>query len=185
VFPLSITDAGLRLHVGGLLAAVGLIEQLRFTVPENSFVPTTLMVDEFPVVAPGFTVIGASLPLLPLGPKIVSAFTVIETVVVALRLPDVPVTVTVVGPRTAAELLAASVNTWVPAAGPAVKVAVTPLGNSVAVSATVPLNPIMLSCVIVLVPLPFCATDTLVGEADNVKLGGTVTVTEAVPVALL
>jgi succinyl-CoA synthetase alpha subunit len=68
---------------------------------------------------------------------------------------------------------------------PAAKLAVTPLGNPVAASVTVAVNPPRSATEIVLVPLPFCATDTLVGEADNVKLGGTVTVTEAVPVAVL
>lgn len=68
---------------------------------------------------------------------------------------------------------------------PAAKLAVTPLGNPVAASVTVPVNPPRSATEIVLVPPPFCATDTLVGVADNVKLCGTVTVTEAVPVALL
>jgi hypothetical protein len=108
-----------------------------------------------------------------------------ETVVVALNAPEVPITVTVTGSPSAAVLLADSVNTWVPAAVPAAKLAVTPLGNPVADSATVPVNPPTSASEIVLVPFPFCATDTLVGEADNVKLGGTVTVTEAVPDALL
>jgi hypothetical protein len=68
---------------------------------------------------------------------------------------------------------------------PVAKLAVTPLGNPVAASVTLPVKPPRSATEIVLVLLPFCATDTLVGEADNVKLGGTVTVTEAVPVALL
>jgi hypothetical protein len=111
VLPLSVTDAGLRLHVGGSLAAAGVMEQLRLTEPENPFVPTTLIVAVFPVVAPGATEIVPSLPPLPLGPKVGSAVTVSETVVVALNAPDVPVTVTVTGPPNVAVLLADSVNT--------------------------------------------------------------------------
>jgi hypothetical protein len=111
VFPLSVTEAGLRLHVGGSLAAAGVMEQLRLTEPEKPFVPATLIVAVFPVVAPGATEIVPSLPPLPLGPKVGSAATVSETVVVALNAPEVPVTVTVTGPPNVAVLLADSVNT--------------------------------------------------------------------------
>jgi hypothetical protein len=99
-----------------------------------------------------------------------------EKVVAALNAPEFPVTVTVTGPPSVATLLAESVNTWVPAAVPAAKLAVTPLGNPVADSVTDPVNPPRSATEIVLVPLPFCATDTLVGDADNVKLGGTIPV---------
>jgi hypothetical protein len=53
VVPLNVTDDGDRVHVGGSLAATGVIEQLRFTVPEKPFVPTILIVAVFPVAAPG------------------------------------------------------------------------------------------------------------------------------------
>lgn len=111
VLPLSVTDAGLRLHVGGSLAAAGVMEQLRLTEPENPFVPATPIIAVFPVVAPGASEIVPSLPPLPLGPKVGSAVTVSETVVVALNAPEVPVTVTVTGPPNVAVLLADSVNT--------------------------------------------------------------------------
>lgn len=185
VLPFSVTEAGLKLHVAGSLAAVGLMEQLKFTVPEYPFIPATPMVAVLPVVAPGATEIVPSLPLDPLGPKVGSAVTVSETVVVALSEPEVPVTVTVTGPPNVAVLLADSVNIWVPAAVAAAKLAFTPVGNPVAASATVPVNPPRSATEIVLVPLPFCAIDTLVGKADNEKFGDTVTVTESVPVALL
>jgi hypothetical protein len=50
----------------------------------------------------------------------------------------------------------------------------------------VPVNPPTSVTEIVLVPMLFCATDTLVGDADNVKLWDTaaVTVNVAEPVAL-
>jgi hypothetical protein len=38
------------------LAAIGPIEQVRLTVPEYPFVPAMLIVEVFPVVAPGSTV---------------------------------------------------------------------------------------------------------------------------------
>jgi hypothetical protein len=40
-FPLIATAGGARLQVAGSLAAEGVIEQLRFTVPENPFEGTT------------------------------------------------------------------------------------------------------------------------------------------------
>lgn len=43
------------LHVGGLLATVGVIVQLRLMVPVNPFAGVRLIVDVFPVVAPGAT----------------------------------------------------------------------------------------------------------------------------------
>ena len=54
VVPLNVTDAGESVHVGASLAATGVMEQVRFTVPENPLVPTTLIVAVFPVVAPGW-----------------------------------------------------------------------------------------------------------------------------------
>jgi len=184
VLPLSVTEAGLRLQAAGSLAAVGLIEQLRFTVPKKPFVPVTLMIEVFPVVAPGLTVIAPSLPAPPLGPNVGSAVTVSKTVVVALNAPEVPVTVTVAGPPKEAVVLAESVNTWVPAAVPAAKLAVTPLGNPDATSTTAPVNPPTSDTVMTLVPLLFCAIDKLVAEADSAKPGAgfTVSVTDAVAV---
>ncbi len=58
VVPLNVTDGGVSVHVGGSLAATGVMEQDRFTVPEKPFVPTTLIVAVFPVVAPGLIEIG-------------------------------------------------------------------------------------------------------------------------------
>jgi hypothetical protein len=53
VLPLIVTDDGARLHVAGSLAAVGLIEQVRLTVPLNPFDGVTEIVTVFAVVAPG------------------------------------------------------------------------------------------------------------------------------------
>lgn len=67
--------------------------------------------------------------------------TVRERVVVAERLPDVPVMVTVVVPRVA-EPLAVSVSVLVEVAGFGLNTAVTPVGKGAAPRVTLPLNPL-------------------------------------------
>jgi hypothetical protein len=96
------------------------------------------MVTVFPVVAPG------SILIDELPPPIVNVgagFTVRAMVVDAVRVPEVPVTVTVTGPPALAVLLAVSVNTLEPAVGFVAKLAVTPLGKPVADRVTEPVNP--------------------------------------------
>ena len=137
VVPLMVTEAGERLHVAGLLAAVGLIEQLRLIVPVNPFDGATVIVEVFPVVAPGATVIAG-----PLTAKVGSPVTVRAMVVVALRRPEVPEMVTVTGPPTVAVLLAVSVSTLEPVVGLVAKAAVTPSGRGAgAARVTLPVNP--------------------------------------------
>ena len=97
-------------------------------------------------------------------------FTVNATFVVAVRLPEVPVIVTVAAPVVAV-LLAVSVSTLVPVVGFVPNAAVTPLGRPDAARVTLPENPPTSVTLIVLVPLPPCVTVTLLGEADRVKLG--------------
>ena len=100
-----------------------------------------------------------------------AAFTVSEMVVVAVRLPEVPVMVTVAVPVVAV-LLAVSDSVLVEVVGFVPNVAVTPLGRPEAASVTLPENPPTSVTVIVLVPAdPPCVIDTLLGEAESVKLG--------------
>ena len=40
VAPLNVIEDGESVHVGGSLAATGVMEQLKFTVPEKPLVPT-------------------------------------------------------------------------------------------------------------------------------------------------
>ena len=186
VVPLTVTEAGFRLHVGMSLTPVIVVVtlQVKFTAPLNPFVPTTLMVPVFPVVPPGVTVkdVVPPLPAVKLGSGVILS----ATLVVALSEPEVPVIVTVTGLEvTVAEVLAASVRTWVPAPEPAAKLAVTPLGNPLAASVTPPEKLPTSVTVIVLVPLLPCAIDKLAGEGESVKPGGGLTVTVPVPVALL
>jgi hypothetical protein len=149
-----LTEVGLRLQVGMSLTPVieVVTAHVRLTVPENPYVPTTLMGTVLPVVAPGLTD-SVAVPVPELGPKLGSLVIVSATVVFSISVPDVPVMVTVAGVEsTAAEELAVRVSTSVSAAVPAAKLDVTPEGRPDAVNATVPVNPFAGVMVTVLVP---------------------------------
>lgn len=101
----------------------------------------------------------------------VVAFTVRASVVVATRLPEVPVMVTVLVP-VVADALAVSVRVLVPVVGFGLNAAVTPVGSADAASVTLPVNPLTSFTEIVLVPLaPPSVTVKLLGESESVKLG--------------
>ena len=95
-----------------------------------------------------------------------AAFTVRLTVVVCVRLPEVPVIVTVLVPA-AAVLLAANVSELVVVVEAGVKVAVTPLGRPDAVKATLPVNPFLGVTVIVsaLLALPWTTVKVVADPA--------------------
>ena len=97
--------------------------------------------------------------------------TVREMVVDAVRLPDVPLMVTVAMP-VVAELLAVSVMTLVPVVGLVANAAVTPLGRPVAASVTLPLNPFAPVTVMVSALLLPWTTVKEGAEGARVKLGG-------------
>jgi hypothetical protein len=154
----------------GLNAAVtplGKPEAARLTLPVNP-----------PL---GFTVI--VLVLVPLWGTLTAAgdadkvnaaggVTVTATVAVSgASEPDVPVTVTVVGPPVGAELLAVSVNVVEVVELVGLNAAVTPLGNPEAAKPTLPVKPPVAFTVIVLVLLPLSGTLNVVGEADRVNPG--------------
>ena len=102
---------------------------------------------------------------------VTDAFTVKETLVVCVKLPDTPVMVITEGP-TDAESLAVNVRTLVAVVGFVPNAAVTPVGKPVAESVTSELKPLVALTVIVLVPpAPPCVTVTRLGAADKVKLG--------------
>jgi hypothetical protein len=108
--------------------------------------------------------------------KFGAAITVRLIVVVAVKLPDVPVTVTVVVPEVA-PADAVSVNTLVVVVLVGLKDAVTPLGRPEAAKVTLPVKPSRGFTVIVLVPpAPPGVIDRLVGAADSVKLAAELTV---------
>jgi hypothetical protein len=165
--PVKLNEVGESVQVAGLVAAIGLMEQLKPTVPVNPLVGAIEMTAVLPDVAPRTTVIPD-----PASVKLGAALTDSATVVDAVNDPDVPLSVTVTGPPTVAELEAVKVTTCVPCTVPAVKLAVTPLGNPAAASATLPVNPPMLVTETVLVPVAPCAIDSVAGAATRVKLGG-------------
>jgi hypothetical protein len=115
------------------------------------------------------------------GAATAAATTVRPIVVVRIKVPDVPVMVTVDVPM-AAEVLAATVTKTAPGALPALKAAVTPLGMPDAATLTVPLNPFSALPVIVLAPLLPCATLRLAGDTERVKFGGAAIVSAIVAV---
>ena len=91
--------------------------------------------------------------------------------VVAVKIPEVPVIVTVVVPA-AALSLAVRVSVLVPVAGLGLNAAVTPLGKPKAERVTLPLKPFDGTTEIVLVTWPPCVTVTLLGLDVSVKLAG-------------
>jgi len=109
------------------------------------------------------------------------------TVVLAVRLPEVPLMVTVVVP-VAAVLLAVRVSTLVPVVGLVPNAAVTPLGNPDATRVTLPVNPPTSVTVMVSVAVLPCVTDRVDAEGASVgPVPGTMTVmvTEFVTVPLV
>jgi hypothetical protein len=90
-----------------------------------------------------------------------------EIVVVFVKPPEIPVTVTVAVP-VAAVLLAVSVKVLVLAALLGLNAAVTPLGKPDADKPTLPLKPFCGATAIVLVPLAPCAIVKLLGDAESV-----------------
>lgn len=99
--------------------------------------------------------------------KVGIGVTVSAMVVVALKLPEVPVTV-IVNVPSVAELLALRVSTLVEVAVFRLKEAVTPVGNPAAERVTLPAKPFNGVMVIVLLPWLPWATLNAPGAADNV-----------------
>ena len=96
-----------------------------------------------------------------------------------VKLPDVPVIVTVALPVIAVPL-AVSVKVLELAVLPGLKDAVTPLGKPEADRLTLLLKPFCGVTVMVLTPAPPCAMVKVFGDAESAKFGGAVTVSERV-----
>ncbi len=165
-----------KLSVGTSCAPVGLavIDANRLTLPVKPFAPPTVMTSV--PLAPGFsvTVAAAGLSVISGGAPTVRAI-----VVDSVRLPAVPVIVTVAVPI-AAELLAVSVSTLEAVAGFVPKLAVTPVGSPVAESVTPLENPFAPVTLMVSVALAPWITERVPAVAASVKLGAAVTVTDTV-----
>src|SRR6266702_1961691 len=102
--------------------------------------------------------------------KLLLEFTVRETVVVFVKLPDEPVTRTVTVPVVAAPV-ADRVKRLLVVAGFVPKMALTPLGRPDTVKFTLPLNPFRGLIVMVVEPAAPWTSVKLVGDAERVKLG--------------
>jgi hypothetical protein len=98
VAPLIVSELELKLQVGGSMAPVGLevTAQLRLTVavPVNVVGGVTVIVDVFPVVAPGATLTAVPV-MVKLPIPVLPPVTVREIGVLAVFEPLVPVTVIV------------------------------------------------------------------------------------------
>ena len=130
---------------------------------------------------------GAEIVMLAIGPIVngAGAPIVSATVVVAVKAPEVPVIVTVVGPPAVAELLAVSVSTLELAELVGLNDAVTPLGRPLAAKLTLPVNPPTSVTVMVLVtPAPPGVIVILPDEGASVKPGAELTVRATVVVAV-
>lgn len=106
------------------------------------------------------------------------------TVVLAVRLPEVPLMVTVEVP-VVAELLTVNVSTLLPVVGLVAKAAVTPEGMPEAASVTLPVNPFWPETLMVDVPEEPRATVREVGVALRVKDGAGLTVSVTLSVAVV
>lgn len=93
-----------------------------------------------------------------------------ERVVLLVKLPEIPVTVTVKAP-VAAVPLAEKVNRLLAVAGFVPNAALTPLGKPDAVRLTLPLNPLRGLMEMVVEPEVPCRMLALDGEAEIRKLG--------------
>src|SRR5208283_5524458 len=156
---------------------LGKPDAVRVTLPVKPFSAFTVI-----VLVPLFPCTTLKLVGLADSVKLGLGVTVSRTVVVAVKLPDVPIIVTVDVP-VAADALAVKVNALVLVVGFGTNPAVTPLGNPDALRLTLPVKPFSAFTVIVLVPLFPCTMLKLVGLADSVKLGLGVTVRLTVVVA--
>ena len=140
-----VDDAGLNEAVTPL----GKPLAVKVTLPVNPPVSVTVMVSVplAPWATDKVAAEGLSVKL-----PVPAAFTVSAMEVVAVRVPEVPVMVTVAAPVVAV-LLAVRVSTLLPIVGLVPKAAVTPVGKPDAASVTLPANGLTSATVMVSVPL--------------------------------
>lgn len=147
--------AGLKLAV----TPVGRPAMVSATVPVKPF--NALMAMVLATFVPGaiFRLAGVGETVKP-----GAAATVTAIVALLAAVPRVPVTVTVEVPG-AAFAAAVKVSALVRAAVAGLNAAVTPVGRPATESATVPLNPVWGTTVMVLTPPAPCRTERLAGDA--------------------
>lgn len=93
-----------------------------------------------------------------------------EMVAVSVKVPEVPVTVTVAAPVVAV-LLAVKVSTLLPVVGFVPSVAVTPAGTPETARLTLPVNPFRSATEIVSVAVLLWVTETLEADGESVNPG--------------
>jgi hypothetical protein len=152
-----VPDVGFGFH--DAVTPLGSPVAAKLTLPLNPNCGITVMVDLSEPPGTRFTLLGA-LESVKAGALIVSA-----SVVLAFRLPEVPVMVTVAAPGVAA-LLAVSVSKLEPVeVGFGTKAAITPAGSPDAARLTLPLNPYSGVKKMVVVPEPPSLIVRLFGES--------------------
>lgn len=169
-----VVEAGLKAAV----TPVGNPLALSATLPVNP--PEGVTVIVLVPVAPRVT---AALVAAKAKLGVWTAVTVRLMVAVCVSVPLTPVTVIVAAPS-AAVLDAVKVRVLVPVVEAGLKAAVTPAGNPLALSATLPVNRPEAVTVRTLEPVPPCDTETLVGLAAKAKLGVWTAVTVRLMVAV-
>jgi len=95
---LTVTEDAARLHVPGSLAAVGVMAQVRFTVPLKPFAPVNMTRDVLFKVAPAVKVMEVGVGVMekvPAAAVLTVTFTTAVCVIIEAPVPEVPVTVTV------------------------------------------------------------------------------------------
>jgi hypothetical protein len=155
---------------------LGSPEAAKLTLPAKPFVGTT-------VITLGPLVPWARLREVGFAASVKSGsgVTVRVIVVVCVKLPDVPVMVTVALPWVATPL-AVSVKVLVVVVLVGLNTAVTPLGRPEAAKLTLPVKPPKSVTVMVLVPAPPPGViDRLLGEAEREKSGVTVRLNSQMP----
>jgi hypothetical protein len=142
---------------------LGKPDALKLTLPVKPFCGVTVI-----VLAPLDPCVRVRLAGVADRLKFGTAFTVRETVVVFVRLPEVPETVTVAVPSVAV-LLAVSVRVLVVAVLPGLKAAVTPEGMPDADKLTFPVKAPIGMTVIMMAPFVPCTSVKLLSEAVRLK----------------
>lgn len=141
---------------------------LKLTVPVNPFTAPIVIV-EVPAFPRVTVILAGESEIVKFGVP-PDEFTVSVMVVVWVRLPEVPVMVTVDVP-TAAVAVAVNVTELVDVVGLVPNAAVTPLGKPEAERVTLPVKPPVGVTVMVLLAFDPWVTLTLPGDADREKFG--------------
>jgi hypothetical protein len=176
--PVVAVDAAVNVKMLEVAVVAGLNEAVtplgrpataRVTLPLNPLMGVTVMVSV--ALAPWVTLsVAAEAPNEKLG----GAATVKAMAAVALRLPDLPVTVTVAAPTAALEL-AVKVNVLAVAELAGLNNAVTPLGSPEAVRLTALLNPLAGATAMLAVPVAPATMVNAAGVVCRLKLAAAVT----------